>query len=191
MSRSLFARLHRRFGPKLSGTETAERALAKQQEFTGWLAQATAYTDCAKAMPNGVAVVGGGFAGMASAWTLGQAGVASTVFEARHTYGGRVQSDQTLMTPCRVIETGAELIGSVHPMWLTLARRFGLGMVVLTGEDQYAAMGLETPLQIGGKPVSEPEKLYRQMAFVLQKISDDAKAIIDPARPWTAPGAAA
>ena len=191
MSRSLFAKLHRRFGPKLSGSEWAARADAKQAQFTNWLTQATARADCANSLPNGVAVVGGGFAGMAGAWTLDQAGVAATVFEARETIGGRVKSDRSLMSPCRVIETGAELIGSVHPMWITLARRFGLGMVVLTGEDQYAAMDLELPLRMGGKPVPEPEKLYKQMAFVLRKISDDAKAIIDPAAPWTTPGAAA
>jgi monoamine oxidase len=191
MSRSLYARLHRRYGPKLSGSERAERAHSKQVEFAGWLAQATARADCANALPNGVAVVGGGFAGLAAAWALGQAGVASTVFEARKTFGGRVESDRSLMGPCRVIETGAELIGSVHPMWITLARQFGLGMVVLTGEDQYAAMGLETPLRIGGKPVPDPEKLYKQMAFVLRNISDDAKAITNPAEPWTTPGAAA
>ena len=83
MSRSLFAKLHRRFGPKLSGAELYERAHAKQAEFARWLGLASFPSDCGQALPNGVAIVGGGFAGIAAAWTLGQAGVASTVFEAR------------------------------------------------------------------------------------------------------------
>ncbi len=190
MSRSFFGQLHRRYGTKLSGAERYARAHAKQLDFARWLGLASLPSDCGEALPNGVAIVGGGFAGIAAAWTLGQAGVASTVFEARKTYGGRVESDRSFI-PGRIIEAGAELIGLNHPMWLELVKRFGLGLIVLTGEDQYAAAGLEMPLRIGGKALPDPEKLYEQMAFVLQKISNDAKAITDPFAPWTTPGAAA
>ncbi len=190
MSRSLYAKLHRRFGPKLSGAEISERAHAKHAEFARWLGLAAIPSDCARALPNGVAIVGGGFAGLAAAWTLGQVGVASTVFEARKTYGGRVESDRSLI-PGRIIEAGAELIGLNHPMWIDLANRFGLGQTFLIGEDQYAGLGLEMPLRIGGKSVTDLEKLYKQMKFVLQNISNDAKAITDPFEPWKAPGAAA
>ena len=190
MARTLFGMLHRRYGPTLSGAERDARAHSKQVEFARWLGLASLPTDCARALPNGVAIVGGGFAGMAAAWTLGQAGVASTVFEARKTYGGRVESDRSFI-PGRIIEAGAELIGMNHPMWLNLAKRFGLGMIVLTGEDQYEGMGLELPLLIGGNSVPDREKLYKQMAFVLQKISDDAKAVTNPFEPWTTRGATA
>ena len=190
MSRSLYVKLHRRFGPKLSGAERYESAHVKQTEFMSWLGLAAVPSDCARFTPNGVAIVGGGFAGLAAAWTLGQVGVASTVFEARKTYGGRVESDRSLI-PGRVIEAGAEFIGLNHPMWLLLAKQFGLGLTVVTGEDQYAGAGLELPLNISGKAVPDPEKLYEQMTFVFQKISNDAKAITDPFAPWVAPGAAA
>src|SRR5437867_1791473 len=124
MCRSLYAKLHRRFGRRLAGEERYERAHAKQEEFLGWLGLSSVPAECASALPNGVAVVGGGFAGLCAAWYLGQAGAASTVFEARRTYGGRVQSDRSFL-PGRVIEMGAELIGLNHPMWINLAREFG------------------------------------------------------------------
>jgi monoamine oxidase len=190
MSHSLFGMLHRRYGTKLSGAELAARANTKVNVLSRWLAMGIVDRDCGRFFPNGVAIVGGGFAGMAAAWTLSQKGVASTVFEARSTYGGRVESDRTLI-PGRIVEAGAELIGMDHPMWLELARRFGLGLIVLTGEDQYAGSGLEMPLRLGGKAVTDREKLYKQMAFVLQQISNDAKKVTDPNAPWKASGAAA
>ena len=93
MSRSLFATLHRRFGPKLSGAEVVNRSQAKQAEFVRSMGLATTPPDCSRFFPNGVAIVGGGFAGISAAWTLGQHNVASTIFEARETYGGRVETD--------------------------------------------------------------------------------------------------
>src|SRR4051812_42243733 len=126
MAGSLFGKLHRRYGPKLSGQERFERAHQKQQEFERWLHTASAKADCGNALPRGVAIVGAGFAGLAAAWTLRQAGVQATVFEARPRFGGRVETDRSLI-PGRIIEAGAELIGLNHPMWLHLAREFGLG----------------------------------------------------------------
>ncbi len=189
MPHSLYRKLHRRYGPKLSGAARFARARDKQAEFTGWLRTAT-QMDCGNALPRGVAVVGAGFSGLAAAWTLAQFGVRATVFEARSVYGGRVESDRKLI-PGRVIEAGAELIGLNHPMWLSLARQFGLGLTVLTSEDQYAGAGLEMPLRIKGGSVANRDKLYEQMTFVFRKISNDAKVIKDPFAPWTAPGAAA
>jgi len=147
-------------------------------------------SDCSRFFPNRVAIVGGGFAGLAAAWTLGHFGISSMIFEARSTYGGRVETNKILI-PGRLIETGAELIGFNHPMWLALARNFHLGLTVLTGEDQYAAAGLEPQFRLRGKAIADPEKLYEQMAVVFQKISDDARVVTDPFAPWTARGASA
>jgi monoamine oxidase len=190
MSRSVFAKLHRRFGPKLSGSELVRRSHAKQAQFLDAMGFSGPSPSCAHFFPNGIAIVGGGFAGISAAWTLSQFGVASTIFEARAGLGGRVETNRSML-PGRLIETGAELIGLNHPMWLSLARAFGLGMVVLTGEDQYAGAGLETPFRLRGKAVPDQEKLYKQMAFVFQKISDDAKAVSNPFAPWTTRNAAA
>jgi monoamine oxidase len=91
----------------------------------------------------------------------------------------------------RVIEAGAELIGANHPLWLTFATDAGLGLSVLTSEDQFAAAKLEIPLKLKGQllPEAEAEKLYREMDTVLRLISKDAATIRDPYEPWLSPGA--
>jgi monoamine oxidase len=190
MAHGIYRKLHRRYGPRLSGVQRVKRALDKQAEFSAWQRATIQQADCGNLLPRGVAVVGAGCAGLAAAHTLGQRNIRTTVFEARKVIGGRVESDRKLI-PGRVIEAGAELIGFNHPSWITFARQFGLGLTVLTTEDQYAAMQLEMPLRIKGKAVTDREKLYRQMTFVLQQISNDARVVVDPFAPWNTPGAAA
>src|SRR6478752_9675997 len=44
-----------------------------------------------------VAVIGGGFAGLAAAWYLKTCGISTTVFEAGSRLGGRVQTDRAFI----------------------------------------------------------------------------------------------
>lgn len=87
MSRSFFAKLHRRFGTRLSGAERYERAHAKQTELVGWLGLAAVPFDCAvpcrMASPSWEADSPG--SRQRGSWA--RTGVASTVLEARKTYG--------------------------------------------------------------------------------------------------------
>jgi monoamine oxidase len=190
MAHSLFAMLHRRFGPKLSGEQRAARATDKRLEFARQLKSFSDAGDCGGIVRGGVAIVGAGLAGLTAGWMLRQANVPCTVFEAADRIGGRVETDRNLI-PGRLIEAGAELIGMNHGMWLELARRFRLGMIVLTSEDQYVGMGLEPQLRLKGALVTDQKKLYDQMKFVFQRMSNDAKVITNPFAPWTASGAAA
>jgi monoamine oxidase len=136
-----------------------------------------------------VTVVGAGFAGLTAATALRAMGFGVTVLEARADVGGRVWS-RTDICNGRVIEAGAELIGANHPMWLSFATRLGLGLSVLTSEDQFAAAKLEIPLKLKGRVLSESEaeKLFTEMDTVLRSISGDA-ATIDADEPWRSPGA--
>src|SRR3954470_10087114 len=110
MSRSLFAKLHRRYGAHLSGTERVERANQQLAALTKTYGLASTPPKCGDRLGNGVAVVGAGFAGPAAAHMLGQSGVKTTILEARSNIGGRVQSDRSII-PGRILELGAELIG--------------------------------------------------------------------------------
>ena len=192
MSRSLYAMLHRRFGPTLPESERCARIEAKLDlERAQWQAAALP-ADCkSKLSDTTVAIIGGGFAGLAAAWALCSERVMVTVFEAHDELGGRVRTDK-VFTKDRLIEAGAELIGANHPRWIELARHFGLGLNLVTQEEDYERAGLEVKIWID-KLLSrdEAKKLYERMEKeVLKPIGQDAALINDPARPWLQPGLA-
>src|SRR5262249_49420695 len=86
-----------------------------------------------------VAIVGGGIAGLSTALTLADAGVAATVYEASTTadgIGGRMHSNMSgFWADGQVSEWCGELIDSGHKTILTLAKRFNLAV-----DDLYGAM---------------------------------------------------
>src|SRR5919199_906610 len=71
-----------------------------------------------------VAVVGGGFAGLAAASVLQNLHVPVTVYEAHDHLGGRVEMTRSLFrsSPERILERGTELIGSSTSHRLDSAR---------------------------------------------------------------------
>jgi monoamine oxidase len=139
-----------------------------------------------------VTVIGAGFAGLTAACFLRESGFDVTVLEARSDVGGRVSS-RTDICPGRIIEAGAELIGANHPMWLAFANSFGLGLSVLTSEDEFTAASLDMPLVLNDQLLSsaEADGIYYQMNDVFNLISKDAATIDDPYQPWLSPNAAA
>src|SRR5690606_38316002 len=82
----------------------------------------------------GVAVVGGGPAGMAAAWRLHRAGVPVTVFEAEEWLGGRTRTDRL---EGFTIDAGAQLFGSMFTRFRELARQLGLEgeLISASGRD--------------------------------------------------------
>jgi monoamine oxidase len=133
-----------------------------------------------------VAVIGGGFAGLMAARWLGQSGFDVTVFEARNQVGGRVLSNPTFSNG-RIIEEGAELIGSFHTTWLELARKYGLAMISRMSPELYVQEQLAPRLRLGGKDISTDEffKLEKEMRKrVLLPMAYDASQIKHPSEPW-------
>ena len=118
-----------------------------------------------KELKHGVAVVGGGFAGVMAAWELSQHGVKVTVYEAHNEVGGRVRSNPT-WSEGRITEEGAELIGSFHTQWLGLARRYGLAMISRMDSDLYHRAGLDVKLTLD-QPLSMPE--FEQLSKAMEK----------------------
>ena len=132
-----------------------------------------------------VVVVGAGFSGLAAAYELSKAGYDVTVVEARNRVGGRVISFSDLV-PGKVVEGGAELIGSNHPAWVAYAKQFKLDFLDVGEED------LEFPIVLGGKRLTseQSEKLWEEMEKVFNSIVADA-AKVDADEPWRAAGAEA
>jgi monoamine oxidase len=83
-----------------------------------------------------VAVVGAGLGGLMAAVRLSQHGVKVTVYEAHPQVGGRVRSNHKFANG-RIIEEGAELIGSFHTAWLKLAQKYGIVMINRMGDLEY------------------------------------------------------
>lgn len=133
-----------------------------------------------------VIVIGAGFAGLACAERLVGFGHDVRVLEASPRVGGRVLTFQngTALAPNRITEGGGELIGSNHPAWLGLAKRFGLTMRDVTEEEGF------TPLMFGGAILGpgQVEQIYEAMDAALARMTEDARGI-DANAPWNAPNA--
>src|SRR5689334_13099083 len=133
MSRSIYARLHHRYGPKES--ETSRRDFLKGVAAAGAAMLLSSCTSKEEKMQEiaatkKVIVVGGGFAGLACAHELKMAGYQVAVIEARNRVGGRVVSFSDFI-PKRMIEGGGEYIGTNHPLWMAYANQFNLNLTEL------------------------------------------------------------
>lgn len=135
-----------------------------------------------------VAVIGGGLGGLSAARELASKGAIVTVFEARGEVGGRVLSNTSFATG-RIVEYGAELVGANHPMWLSLARRYGLGLIGRSDAVLHGKAGLQARLELDrlltlDEQLALAEEMKRRVFVPLGKL---ASKIIDPAQPWLQP----
>ncbi len=201
MSRSLYARLHRRHGragtpPPLSRRELLKRILAASagillSDLPGYARAYEWGRPRRRRGPHGgdrvrgrVVVIGAGFAGLSCACELLREGFDVTVLEARGRLGGRVLSFHDLV-PGKTVEGGAELIGSNHPLWMAYADRFGLEFLDVTEDEN-----LKMPILLDGRMLTEAEErtLYEEMSLALAAMTSDAIPV-DDRQPWRTPGA--
>ena len=145
--RSLFARLHRRYGKKITGDERQTFVAKLVEKERKELAHACeAKPEAYRGKRPRVAIVGAGFAGLMAGYTLRKQ-FNITIFEARDRIGGRVWSKSK---SSGIVEAGAELIGYNHPLWMLLGREFELGFSVNTSDTNFDALHLEMPLRLDG-----------------------------------------
>jgi monoamine oxidase len=142
------------------------------------------------AKPVRVAVIGGGFAGLAAAAALRNLHANVTLYEARTLVGGRVESTSSFV-PNRILEKGAELIGSNHVLWTFIASKLGLGLSVITEDDLYIGERLRLPTRFGGRRLSatEARSLYDSMKLAIGDLTTRAQIVTEPYNPWRTPGA--
>ena len=132
MGRSLFGKLHRRFGTRISGKERTIRAADHYARLRNAIP-----LDVLKAPPGAgpspgkVAIIGAGFAGCAAANLAGLFNFEVTIYDPAGMPGGRVQSSNAVV-PGRILEVGAELIGLNHPVWIVYAWLYGFSLSVVT-----------------------------------------------------------
>ena len=175
--RSLYARLHSRFGEAIDRREMIRRSLAA----AAGLLVSDRLSGAQRASAPRVVVIGAGFAGLAAAYELSRGGADVTVLEARNRVGGRVLSFRDLI-PGGTMEGGAELIGTNHPIWNAYKDQFKLSFLNITEEDG------DAPIVLNGRRLSaaDAERLWDDMSAALSRLNADAAAIDDPFAPWTA-----
>src|SRR6185503_2756184 len=110
MSRSLFARLARRYGPRIDSITRRQFLRATLAASSGLLlsdrfAQAAPRRRIGES--RSVVVIGAGFAGLACSFELKSAGYDITIVEARGRVGGRVLSFDEFV-PGKNVEGGGE-----------------------------------------------------------------------------------
>jgi monoamine oxidase len=181
--RSLYARLHARYGEPIDRREMIRRSLAAAAGLL--VTTATPFGAQRSSAPR-VVVIGAGFAGLAAAYELSRDGADVTVVEARNRVGGRVLSFQDLV-PGGTMEGGAELIGTNHPIWMEYKERLGLKFIDISEEDG------EAPIVLNGRRLTRAQaaQLWEDMTAALNRLNADATKIPDPFTAWTAPDAAA
>ena len=179
----LFASLQRRFRPDITA---GRRDFFKTTAAIGAGLLLSNRQSFARS-PSGpkVIVIGGGFGGLACAHELLAAGYDVTVLEARSRVGGRVLSFHDLI-PGKVVEGGAELIGSNHPTWAAYAQRFGLKFLDVSADED-----LEMPIRLNGQLLDRAtaRRTYEEMEAAFAALTQ-ASEPIDADQPWASPHAA-
>lgn len=186
MSRSLFGKLQRRFGPRISGDDLRDSMAANLEAMEAGDPESRLELSKDGRPGHTVAVIGAGFGGLSAAHFLSRERFKVTVFEARDDVGGRVSSLRDFI-PNRIVEGGAELIGSNHPLWILLAQRLGLALTVLTGEAEYSGARLKMHVRVAGHDFGKPgsrRKLFNEMEKAYATLNKDAGTIPDARSPW-------
>ncbi len=183
MTRSFYRRLAR----SVLGRQLASRRdfLAGSAVAAGSLLMSRSGSLLGGRVGKRVVVVGGGFSGLACAYELKAAGYDVTLLEATNRVGGRVRSS-TEFVEGRVIEVGAELIGSNHPTWMAFKDTFQLEMLDLSENEEW-----EQPVILDGKRLSreEAKALLEEMDEVFVKAIDPLAEKVDADEPWKTPDA--
>ncbi|MFM9958560.1 MAG: flavin monoamine oxidase family protein [Phycisphaerales bacterium] len=192
MSRSFFAVLHARYGPRPDPRERRLFLRATLGVGAGLLLSGVpgvghaALAQAAGKAGKRVVVIGAGFAGLAAAHELKSVGYDVTILEARGKPGGRVLSFSDFIQG-NTMEGGGELIGSNHPTWVAYAEKFGLKFLDVTEPED-----VSFPIMLGGELLSDAdaEALYAEMEEAQGVMNADAAAV-NADEPWASPNAAA
>jgi monoamine oxidase len=131
---------------------------------------------------NRIIVVGGGLAGLSSAWLAQSAGLEVAVLEAEPTCGGRIRSTPARHLPGWTVDLGGELIGEAHSVIRSLCRTAQIDLVGFdVGGGGILPARVRCQEQFLGS--SELACLEGELSASLETICGLAEGV-DPVRPW-------
>ncbi|MBV9883339.1 MAG: FAD-dependent oxidoreductase [Sphingomonadaceae bacterium] len=118
---------------------------------------------------SGVAIVGGGLAGLGALDVLRSHRVPATLYEARAAVGGRTRSVRGVFAPDFAFDEGAQLVNTDHADMLAMIRRFRLTRV------DREAFGPSREIQIARSGAIVPEaRLAAALRGIAARITADA-----------------
>lgn len=137
--------------------------------------------------PGSVAIIGGGTAGLVTAWRLANAGIACEIFESSGRTGGRMFTLRDFTPEGQFCELGGELVDSGHAELIKLCEELGIGIQRLHPEDSVAS----DLYDIGGKTrlsgdLLDPAAQTGPFIPVAARIAADQAALLDADDNWTA-----
>lgn len=137
--------------------------------------------------PGAVAIIGGGTAGLTTAWRLANAGIACEIFESSGRTGGRMFTLRDFTPEGQFCELGGELVDSNHTDLIKLCGELGIPIQRLHPEGA----GMSDLFDIGGKPrlagdLLDPAAQTGPFLPVAARIAADQAALLDADDNWTA-----
>jgi monoamine oxidase len=173
-----------------AGAPAAARALSRR----AFLAIAAAAAACspqarhgsiAAGAKRGVAIVGGGAAGLTVGYRLGQADISATLYEASKRWGGRMFTRRDFNEDGQFCELGGELVDTNHQALRSLAQELGVGIDAMApagdeGEDIFHIRGklycTSDLMDARGRGAFRPAAL---------RIAEDQAALLTEDDDWT------
>ena len=152
--------------------------------ITDWKAYAKKPKRPKGPVPQSVAIIGGGVAGLTAAYRLQQAGAKPVLFEASNRWGGRMFTQYDFYKGM-FCELGGEFVDTDHEDLQKLGAELGVEMQKLAtegeGEDLYFFKGqFHTP-----KEMIDPAKKTGAFAPIAKQIAKDAGKLTDKNDDWT------
>lgn len=129
-------------------------------------------------------VIGAGFAGLAAAFKLKNAGWKVTILEARSRFGGRVFSHRMAENPNLICELGAEWVGEHHERIIALCKDFGLQLQEHRFADSLMQNGRVSSPKTWGLSEASKNKLDKLLKS-LDNFSEAKLHLMDKQDWWT------
>jgi monoamine oxidase len=170
-------------------TPPGPRAITRRSALA-LMAAAAACTPAPQTKPGAqgsMAIIGGGTAGLVTAWRLANAGIACEIFESSGRTGGRMFTLRDFTPEGQFCELGGELVDSGHTDLIKLCEELGIGIQRLHPEDSVAS----DLYDIGGTTrlsgdLLDPAARTGPFIPVAARIAADQAALLDADDNWTA-----